>query len=168
MVSFLILADGTIVYDEYSTPIRWSRVTLVHTTRIAWCCLFSYFIRELRRGGLWACPQLSSYSWWGCEYNMYRCWQNYTFNLLVRSWCIWAILLSAMVFSRASRRCFSLNLSVGSLTWLNLRFTGCVVKRHCSWRISILQCARQFLIGLGTSTHVCHNQFWLLYHQAAC
>ena len=46
------------------------------------------------------------------------CWQNYTFNLLVRSWCIWAILLSAMVFSRASRRCFSLNLSVGSLTWL--------------------------------------------------
>jgi len=31
MVSFLILADGTIVYDEYSTLARWSKVTLVHT-----------------------------------------------------------------------------------------------------------------------------------------
>ncbi len=72
MVSFLILADGTIFYDEYSTPVSWSRVTFVHTARITWCCLFSYFISELRRGGLWACPQLSSYSWWGCEYNMYR------------------------------------------------------------------------------------------------
>jgi hypothetical protein len=118
MVSFLILADDTIVYDEYSTLARWSKVTHLCTPRIAWCCLFSYFISELRRGGLWACPQLSSYSWWGCEYNMYCCWQKYTFNLLVRSWCIWAMLLSAMVFSRASRRCFSLNLSVGSLTWL--------------------------------------------------
>ncbi len=46
------------------------------------------------------------------------CWQNYTFNLLVRSWCIWGILLLAMVFSRASCTCSSLNLSVGSLTWL--------------------------------------------------
>ncbi len=96
------------------------------------------------------------------------CWQNYTFNLLVRSWCIWAILLLAMVFSRASRRCFSLNFVCGFFNMVDLRFTGCVVKRHCSWRILILQCACQFLIGLGTSTHVCHNQFWLLYHQAAC
>jgi hypothetical protein len=72
MVSFLILADGTIVYDEYCTPARWSRVMLAHTTMIAWCSLFSYFISEHRRGGLWACPQLSSYSWWGCEYNMNR------------------------------------------------------------------------------------------------
>ncbi len=71
-MNWVILVDGTIVYDEYSTPARWSRVTLAHTTRIAWCCLFSYIISELRRGGLWACPQLSSYSWWGCEYNMYR------------------------------------------------------------------------------------------------
>ena len=31
-----------------------------------------FFISELRRGGLWACSQLSSYSWWGCEYNMHR------------------------------------------------------------------------------------------------
>ncbi len=68
---FLILADGTIIYDEYSTPARWSRVTLAHTTRIAWCCLFSYYISELRRGVLLACSQLISYSYWGCEYNMY-------------------------------------------------------------------------------------------------
>jgi hypothetical protein len=51
-----------------------------YTTRIAWCCLFSYFISELSWDGLWACPQLSSYSWWDCEYIMYHCWQNYTFN----------------------------------------------------------------------------------------
>ncbi len=79
------IADGTIVYDEYSTPARWSRVTLAYTFRIAWCCLFSYFISELRRDGLWACPQLSSYSWWCCEYNMYNCWQNYPFNLWEKS-----------------------------------------------------------------------------------
>ncbi len=52
-------------------------------TRIIWCCLFSYFISELWGDRLWACPQLSSsYSWWGCEYNMYHCWQNYTSNFL--------------------------------------------------------------------------------------
>ncbi len=49
-------------------------------TRIIWCCLFSYFISEFQRDGLWACPQLIGYSWWGCEYNMHLCWQNYTFN----------------------------------------------------------------------------------------
>ncbi len=30
--------------------------------RISWCCLFSYFISELQRDGLWACPQLISSS----------------------------------------------------------------------------------------------------------
>ncbi len=51
-------------------------------TRISWCCLFSHFISELWGDRLWACPQLSSYSWWGCEYNMNRCWQNYTSNFM--------------------------------------------------------------------------------------
>ncbi len=49
-------------------------------TRISWCCLFSYIISELWGDGLWACSWLIRYSWWGCEYNMYHCWQNYTFN----------------------------------------------------------------------------------------
>jgi hypothetical protein len=51
-------------------------------TRISWCCLFSYFISELQGDGLWVCPQLISYSWWGCEYNMYLCWQKYTLTFL--------------------------------------------------------------------------------------
>jgi hypothetical protein len=77
MISFfLILADGTIIYDACATSAWWSRVTLSYTARIIWCCLFSYFIRELRRDGMWAYPQLSSYSRWGWEYSMYRCWQT--------------------------------------------------------------------------------------------
>jgi hypothetical protein len=52
MASFLILADGTFVYDEYSTPVRWSGIMLAHTARICWRCLLSYFISELRKDGL--------------------------------------------------------------------------------------------------------------------
>ncbi len=102
------ISNGTTIYDEYSTPVWWSRVMLAqHTARICWCCLFSYFISELSRGGLWACPQLSSYSWWRWEYNMYRCWQNYTFNFFGEVDVCELYYWPARVFSRASWRCSS-------------------------------------------------------------
>jgi hypothetical protein len=52
-------------YNAYSTPMIKGNAKLF--TRISWCCLFFYFISELWGDGLWACPQLCSYSWWGCE-----------------------------------------------------------------------------------------------------
>ena len=136
--------------------------------RIAWCLLFSYFISELWRDGLWACSQLISYSWWGCEYNIYCCWQNYTFDLLVRSWCIWAILLLAMVFSRASRRCFSLNLSVGSLTWLTYTLWDALSKDIAPGEFWFSNVHANFLLDWALQLMYVQNQFWLLYHQAAC
>jgi hypothetical protein len=109
---------------------------LVHTTRIAWCCLFSYFISELRRGGLWACPQLSSYSWWGREYNMYRLLtklylQPFLGEVDVCELYYWP----ARVFSRASCRCSTLNLCVGYITWLTYALWDALSRWHCSWRV---------------------------------
>ncbi len=123
------------MYDEYSTPARQSRVTHVYTTRIAWCCLFSYFINELRRDGLWAYPQLSSYTWWGCEYNMYCCWQNYTFNFWGEVDVCELYYWLARVLSKTSWRCSSLNLSLGSLTWLTYALWDVLSRWHCSWRV---------------------------------
>ncbi len=168
MVSFLILADGTIVYDEYSTHARRSRVMLVHTTRIAWCCLFSFFIIELRRGGLWACPQLSSYSWWGCEYNMYHCWQNYTFNLLGEVDVCELYYWPARVFHRASWKCTSLKLSVDSFNMVDLRFYW----MHCQDDVNpgefwLLQCACQFCWTGHFKSCMFLVHLWLLYHPAA-
>ncbi len=151
MVSFLILADGTIVYDEYSTHVRWSRVMLVHTTRIAWCCLISYFISELRKGGLGACPQLSSYSWWGCEYNMYR-----LFDVCeLYSW-------PARVFRRASRRCSSLNLSVGSLTWLTYALWDALSRWHRSWRVLTPSMCMPIFFDWALQLMYVHNQLMIV------
>ncbi len=49
----LLLADGTIMYDAYSPPMMWFRVRFAYTTRIRWCCLFSYVTSELWRDRLW-------------------------------------------------------------------------------------------------------------------
>ncbi len=155
MVSFLILADGTIVYDEYSTPVGWSRVTLAHTARICWSCLFSYFISELRRGGLWAFPQRSSYSWWSCEFNCTVVDKTIPSTFFGEVDVCELYYWPARVFSRASWRCSSLNLSVASFNMVDLRFMGCVVKMmSLPGEFLLLQCACQ-LFGLGTSTHVC-------------
>ncbi len=120
---------------------------LAHTTRIAWCCLFSYFISELRRGGLWACPQAVSIL---CTI----CWQNYTFNFLGEVDVCELYYWPARVFSRASRRCSSLYLSVGSLTWLTYALWDGLSRWNRSWRVLTLQCACKFF-GLCTSIHVC-------------
>ncbi len=155
MVSFLILVDGTIVCDEYSTPARWPRVTFAHTTRIAWCCLFSYFISELRRGGLWVCPQLSSYSWWGGEYNMYCLLTKLYLQLFGRNWCMWAVLLIGQRFSKTSHWCSSYNLSLGSFTMVNSCWWGALSRWRGSWRVFTPPMCMPISFGLGTSTHVC-------------
>ena len=54
LVVLFLSADGTIMYDPYSTPMMWFRVRFVYITRIGWCCLFSYVASELWRDGLWA------------------------------------------------------------------------------------------------------------------
>ncbi len=50
----------------------------------------------------------------------------------------------------------------GFFNMVDLCSMRCVVKRHHSWRISTLQCACQFLIGLGTSTHVCSQSILIV------
>ncbi len=81
------------------------------------------------------------------------CWQNYTFNFLGEVDVCELYYWPARVFSRASRRCSSINLSVGSLTWLTYALWDALSRWHCSWRVLTLQCACRFF-GLGTSTHV--------------
>ena len=50
-----LLADDTIMYDAYSTPMMWFWVHFAYITRICWCGLFSYVTSELWRDRLWAC-----------------------------------------------------------------------------------------------------------------
>jgi hypothetical protein len=166
MESFLISADGTIVCDEYSTPVRYSRVMLVHTARICWCCLISYFISELRRDGLWAYPQLSSYSWWGCECNMYRGWQNYTFNFLGEVDVCKLYYWPATVFSRSSQRGTSFDLSLGSFDTVDLHlwdaqsrwryflesFHNSNVHANClDWALQLMYVCNHLLIVISSS-----------------
>ncbi len=167
MVSFFDIVDGTVVHDAYSTPVRWSRVMLVHTARISWCCLFSYFISEPRRDGLWACPQLSSYSWWGCEYNICTIVDKLYFQLLGEVYVCELYYWPARVFSRAPPRCSSFNLSLGSLTWLTYAYG-----MHCQDDVPpieflIIQCACQFFWTRHFNSCMCMINCWSLYLQAA-
>ncbi len=63
----------------------------------------------------------------------------------------------ARVFSRASWRCSSLNLSVGSFKMVDLRFMGCVVKMKLILESFDSSNVHAKYFGLGTSTHLC---FW--------
>ncbi len=123
-------------------------------TRISWCCLFSYFISELWGDVLWACPQLSSYSWWGWEYNMYCCWKSYTSNFMGKAdvcelnyW-----LASASVGHPAGALaiicCWVL------LTWLTYAYGMLCQDDIAPGEFLLLQRACQLFFGLGTSTHV--------------
>ncbi len=67
----------------------------------------------------------------------------------------------ARVFSRASRRCSSLNLSVGSLTWLTYAPWDVLSRWHCSCRVSTLQCAYHFFDWALQLIYV-HNQFLIV------
>ncbi len=144
MVSFLKLVDGIIVYDEYSTPARWSRVMLAHTTRIVWCCLFSYLISELRRGGLWPVLNLAATPEEAgsiiCTVVDKTIPSTFLGEVDVCELYYWL----ARVFSRASHRCSSYNLSVGSLTWLTYALWDACQDDIAPGEYWLLQCACQF------------------------
>ncbi len=133
MLSLMISADSTtnMMHTFYIDKAIKGNAKLF--TRISWCCLLSYFISELWGDGLWACP-LSSYSWWGCEYNMYRCWQNYTSNFMGKA-DVYELLLIGQCFTRASRRCSSYNLLLGSFNMVDLRLWDALTRWHSSRRV---------------------------------
>jgi hypothetical protein len=58
------------------------------------------------------------------------------------------------VFSRASRKCSSYNLSMGSVDMVDLRLWDACQDDVAPGEL-LVQCACQFLFGLGTTTHVC-------------
>ncbi len=59
------------------------------------------------------------------------------------------------VFSRASRRCSSYNLSLASLTLLTYAYGMLCQDDVAPGEFLLVQCACQLFFGLGTSTHVC-------------
>ncbi len=102
-------------------------------TRISWCCLFSYFISELWGDGLWAYPQLSSYSWWGCDYYVPSLTKLY-FKLYRESWCMWAILLIGQCSVRHPADALD-NLFLGSFDMVDLRLWDALSRWRSSRRI---------------------------------
>ncbi len=121
--------------------------------------MFSCFISELRSDGLWACPKLSSYSWWGCEYNMYLCWQNYLQVLGEVDVCelyYWPARHGLHPSGALALIC----LWVLWHGWLTLM--GCSVKMMWLLESLLVQfvCKYQF-VGLDNSTHIC---LWLNCH----
>ncbi len=155
------------MYDEYSTPARWSRITLAYTTRIAWCCLFSYFIGELQRDGLWACPQFSSYSWWGLEYYMYHCWQTIPSTFGEK------LMYASYTTDRPGS---SVGHPLGALaliclcvllTWLTYAYGMLCQDNAASWRVfTTPMCMPIVLTGHFNSCMLVIN-YWSLYHQGA-
>ncbi len=155
MLSFVILADGK---NNMMHTLHQYKVIEGNTksfTRISWCCLFSYFISELWGDGLWACPQLSSYSWLGCEYNMYCCWQNYTSNFMGKAdVCELYYWLASVPVGHPAGALAIICLWV-LLTWLHYAYGMLCQDDMATGEFLVVQCACQLFFGLGTSTHVC-------------
>ncbi len=140
----------------------------LHFFRITWCCLFSYFIRDLWRYGLWACPQLSSYSWWGCEYNMYRCWQNYTSNFLGKAdVCELYYWLTSVSVGHPAGALVIICCWVLS-TWLTYAYGMLCQDDIALGEFLLLQCACHFFWTGHINSCVFMINCWSLYHQAAC
>ncbi len=134
----------------------------LHFFRIALCCLFSYFISELWRDGLWACPQLISYSWWGCEYNMYCCWQNYISNSMVKAdVCELYYWLPSVSVGHPAGALAIICLWV-LLTWLTYAYGMLCQDDTAPGEFLLIQCACQFCFDWAYQLMYVHDQLLLV------
>ncbi len=86
---------------------------------------------------------------------MYRFLTKLYLQLFWRRWCMWAILLIDQCFSRASHRCSSYNLSLGSFNIVDLCLWDALSRWRSSWRVFTPPMCMPISFGLGTSTNVC-------------
>ncbi len=136
---------------------------VLHFSRIAWCCMFSYFISELWRDGLCNCPQLISYSWWWCEYNMYRCWQNYTSNFLGKADVCEQYYWLAIVSVGRPADALAIICCLVLLTWLTSTYGMLCQDDIAPGEVLLLQCVCQlFWIGHINSCMFMINYWSLL------
>ncbi len=68
---------------------------------------------------------------------------------------MWAKLMIGQCFSRASRRCSSYILFLGSFDMVGLCLWDALFRWRSSWRVFTPPMCVPFFFGLGTSTHVC-------------
>jgi len=139
-----------------------------YTTRIAWHCLFSYVVSELWRDGLWACSQLSSYSWWGCEYNIYCCWQNYTSNFIGKADVCELYYWLASVSVGHPTGALSIFCRWVLLTWLTYAYGMLCQDDVAPVEFLLLQCVFQLFWTEHINSCMFMINYWSLYHQAAC
>ncbi len=83
-------------------------------------------------------------------------------------WCVWALLLIGQYFSRASCRCSSYNLLLGSFNMVDLRIWDALSRWHISWRVFTPPIACQLFWTGHINSCVLMINYWLLYNQAAC
>ncbi len=154
-------------YDAYFTPIRWSRVILIYLPG-------SFSV---------ACSPILSLSFegTGCEpvLNLAA-----TPDEAVSIVCtvvdktilltLWGKLIYVSyttdrpVFSRASRRCSSYNLSLGSFDMVDLRLWDACQDDVAHGKFVLLQCACQLFWAGHINSCMFMINYWSLYHQGAC
>jgi hypothetical protein len=141
-------------YDAYSTPIRWSRAML------------SYLPGSV---GVACSPILSvSFEGMGCEpiLNLAATSDEAVIimctvvnkTILLTSWgklMYVSYTTDRPVFSRASCRCSSYDLSLDSFDMVDLRLWDACQYDVAPGKFLLVQCACQLSFGLGTSTHLC-------------
>jgi hypothetical protein len=104
---------------------------------------------------LWACTQLRSYSWWGCEYYMYHCRQKYTSNFMGKVDVCELYYWSASVLVGHPAGALAIICLWVLLTWLTYAYGMLCQDDVAPGEFLLVQCACQLFFGLGTSTHVC-------------
>jgi hypothetical protein len=144
-------------YDAYSTPIRWLRVTLSYlpgSVGVAYSPILSVSFEEMGCEpvlNLVATPDeaLSIICTVVNKTILQTLWGKLMYVSYTTDW---------LVFSRASHRRSSYNLSLGVLlTWLTYAYGMLCQDDIAPREVLLIQCACQLFFGLGTSTHVCHD-----------
>ncbi len=90
------------------------------------------------------------------------CWQKYTFNFLGEVYVCELYYWPARVFSRASCRCSSYNLSVGSSTWLTYALWDVLSRWQCSWRVLTPPMCMPLFLDWALQLMYVHNQLMII------
>jgi hypothetical protein len=155
-------------YDAYSTPIRWSRATLIYLPG-SFCVACSPILSVCFEG--MGCEPVLNLAATPDEAVSIICTVVDKIILLT----LWGKLMYVSyttdrpVFSRASRRCSSYNLSLGSFDMIDLCLWDALSRWRSSWRVFTCPMCMPIIFWTGhINSCMFMIKYWLFYHQVAC